>query len=255
VICAKEVIYFGLFLEVNPSLNLNDCTGSLVVGMTYCVGPVVGWQYDPIIDPEVPESSSSSSTSTIPACKTVSGLVSPTPSSAICRDGKDLYIHSANFGGQDVTLKVRDLISHNQTLSLDTANAVSVFGDPWPNNRKAILILYQYGSRPVELLIAAEGTGTVNIDPDVPVDPARTKFLYYDLPVVAVVWGIMEGQDGPGNRTKFQEIYTDRFYPATSAWLGFDGWPNVAKTCVVFIRDGDTFKCYSAREGNLGVVL
>ncbi|KFY70451.1 hypothetical protein V499_09157 [Pseudogymnoascus sp. VKM F-103] len=49
-ICVKEAIYIALFLQVNPSLNLNDCTGSLAVGKTYCVGPVAGWENDPIIE-------------------------------------------------------------------------------------------------------------------------------------------------------------------------------------------------------------
>lgn len=101
-ICVKEVIYIALFLEVNPSLNLNDCTSSLVVGKTYCVGPVVGWEHDPITETDsyttltsVPSSSTSTSTSTTSIststtststspCQTVSGLVSPTPSGAIC---------------------------------------------------------------------------------------------------------------------------------------------------------------------------
>ncbi len=64
----------------------------------------------------------------------------------------------------------------------------------------------------------------------------------------------MDGQDGPGNRTKFQEIYQTGVFEATSDYLGFDGWPNVAKTCVVFVRSGDSFKSSSAREGSTGKI-
>ncbi|MAD87360.1 MAG: hypothetical protein CL912_30750 [Deltaproteobacteria bacterium] len=169
-------------------------------------------------------------------------------------DTNNLYIFSANFGGQDITSNVKDLVSNNKTINFDTNMSIDTFGDPWPDHLKALMILYQFGSRPMELLIASEITGTIVIDPDVAVDSARTKFLFYDSPIAAVIWGIMDGQEGPGDSTKLQAIATTKVFEATSDWLGFDGWPNVEKACVVFVRSDDSFQCFSAREGSTGTV-
>jgi LysM repeat protein len=42
-ICVREGIPFGLFREVNPSLDGSDCTASLKANITYCVGPTYDW--------------------------------------------------------------------------------------------------------------------------------------------------------------------------------------------------------------------
>jgi hypothetical protein len=45
-ICSSTGITADLFREVNPSLagvKLEDCTGLLEVGLTYCVAPIWGW--------------------------------------------------------------------------------------------------------------------------------------------------------------------------------------------------------------------
>lgn len=44
-ICVRNTITSALFLEVNPSLNPKNCTGSLVSGLTYCTAPMRGWNY------------------------------------------------------------------------------------------------------------------------------------------------------------------------------------------------------------------
>lgn len=49
-VCAMTKITSDLFREVNPSLagdGVEDCTGLLEVGLTYCVGPVWGWDNMP----------------------------------------------------------------------------------------------------------------------------------------------------------------------------------------------------------------
>ncbi|KAL4962958.1 pectin lyase-like protein [Aspergillus stella-maris] len=44
-ICTQESITSNLFLTVNPSLDRADCSGSVVSGLTYCTGPLRGWNY------------------------------------------------------------------------------------------------------------------------------------------------------------------------------------------------------------------
>jgi hypothetical protein len=163
-----------------------------------------------------------------------------------------LQIHSANFGGLDVTERARNLIKPDQTLSLDTNCAYNVLSDPWPANLKSILILYQYGNRPLELLVAPERIGTVILDPDLPVDRNRTQFFTGDHHVIAVIWGIMQGRDTPVSADKVAEISRSGVFAATNDWMGFDGWVAVLKTCVVFVRHHDRIQCFSAREGSIG---
>lgn len=56
-ICIQEYITAALFLKANPSLNSADCTGSLVPGHAYCVGPNPGWK-NPLLSPtSIPASS------------------------------------------------------------------------------------------------------------------------------------------------------------------------------------------------------
>lgn len=44
-ICTQAPITNHLFLAVNPSLERTGCTESLVYGLTYCTGPLRGWNY------------------------------------------------------------------------------------------------------------------------------------------------------------------------------------------------------------------
>ncbi|RLL97668.1 hypothetical protein CFD26_105896 [Aspergillus turcosus] len=55
-ICVQNTITHDLFVEVNPSLDPLDCTGSLQVGKTYCTGPTYTWNAPPIEDEATPES-------------------------------------------------------------------------------------------------------------------------------------------------------------------------------------------------------
>ncbi|KAF7158664.1 hypothetical protein CNMCM6106_005454 [Aspergillus hiratsukae] len=55
-ICVQNTITHDLFVEVNPSLDPLDCTGSLQVGKTYCTGPTYTWNAPPIEDEAMPES-------------------------------------------------------------------------------------------------------------------------------------------------------------------------------------------------------
>ncbi|OBT82398.1 hypothetical protein VE02_09582 [Pseudogymnoascus sp. 03VT05] len=46
-ICVQELTLSSIFLAANPSLSSVDCTKSLVVGLTYCAGPLYGWETAP----------------------------------------------------------------------------------------------------------------------------------------------------------------------------------------------------------------
>jgi hypothetical protein len=46
-ICVQELTLSSIFLAANPSLSSLHCTASLVVGLTYCVGPLYGWETAP----------------------------------------------------------------------------------------------------------------------------------------------------------------------------------------------------------------
>ncbi|KAL4875747.1 pectate lyase superfamily protein-domain-containing protein [Aspergillus karnatakaensis] len=50
-ICMQHGITHDLFVEVNPSLDAGQCTGSLRDGLTYCVGPTQSWDI-PVDDEE-----------------------------------------------------------------------------------------------------------------------------------------------------------------------------------------------------------
>jgi hypothetical protein len=46
-ICVQAKIDYSLFLAVNPSLSVNNCTAELLTGTAYCCGPIQGWSLTP----------------------------------------------------------------------------------------------------------------------------------------------------------------------------------------------------------------
>ena len=65
--------------------------------------------------------------------------------------GPRLHIHAAAFADKDVTNRVRELVTPEQTLVIEKMH--DEFGDPWPEvKRKMFSVLYQYGDRPLEVL-------------------------------------------------------------------------------------------------------
>jgi hypothetical protein len=164
-----------------------------------------------------------------------------------------LNILAMNFGGQDVTSKARNLTTPQQTWQIVSTDSDLLFGDPWYGTKKSISILYQYGNRPFELLVASEYDGALSLDPFAPVDPRRMEFLRADEPrVLAIIWGIMQNQTGPLPDAKFQAVSSNGSFTCSNDWFGFDGWPGIVKTCVVFAKDG-AGKIYdtAAREGDV----
>jgi hypothetical protein len=64
--------------------------------------------------------------------------------------GPRLIIHAAAYADQDVTYKVKGLVTPDPVISIENLN--DEFGDPWPEaKRKMFSVLYQYGDRPLEV--------------------------------------------------------------------------------------------------------
>jgi len=158
-----------------------------------------------------------------------------------------LQILAATFGDMDVTAKVRSLVTAEQTLSIDTIKTPHIFGDPWYGTVKAICILYQYEGRDVELVVSHEREGMIRLDHREPVNPSRVKMLRNGK-ILAVVWGVKDGLSGPSGEKKLAVMEKLESFPCTNTWFGFDGFPNWQKCCVVFVRDGNGVKIFTARE-------
>ena len=69
-----------------------------------------------------------------------------------------LIIHAATFADADVTAKVRSMVKQeDQSFSILKGTYYDTFGDPWPDAgpNRGFVALYQYGDRPMELLVLA----------------------------------------------------------------------------------------------------
>lgn len=169
----------------------------------------------------------------------------------------ELYIHAACFGDQDITQKVRDMVTQQQTLSIRCDTLTYHFGDPWPNHRKQFSMLYSYGQQPWQLVACVEGNDTITLNPIHPVDRARAEFVQQPTSrVVALVWGTknalaeMENTTGRSAGMKMMEIEREGRFEASNAWMGFDGNPNVEKMAMVYYRNPNgSIGVATAREG------
>ncbi|TFK58459.1 hypothetical protein BDN72DRAFT_865912 [Pluteus cervinus] len=171
-----------------------------------------------------------------------------------------LTIRAANYAGISVTDRIQALVDANQAVAIDMNRPLQTCGmtsDLWPNVPKTLNILYQWEGRSLELLTAADGSGTHRLDPAVPVDPLRKGSFNPEhgrtagkVNIIALVWGINQGITSiPGD--KFQQIAAQRKFTPSNTWFGFDGWPNVPKMGDVFYQYGISgpIRSASAKEG------
>jgi hypothetical protein len=158
-----------------------------------------------------------------------------------------LKIHAAVFADRDITAKVQSMVTVDQTLSLDGMRANEYFGSVWYGTRKAICILYQYEGREMELLVTCEDE-MIKLDHSEPVDACRLRMLRSEGKVMAVVWGLRDGLQGPSGELRKNTIENYNSVECTNDWFGFDGYPNEVKSCTVFLRDGDGVRVVTARE-------
>ena len=160
-----------------------------------------------------------------------------------------LTVHAAYWSTADITEGVRAQVSQaHQTLSLVTGHALSC-SDPWFGTVKTYAILYQYGEDPLQLIVANDRSGVIEINPR---SPMRRGFFnpippnHRDPYIVAAVWGMQHiGLQQFGLIPQMAEI------PCTNEWFGFDGWENHHKTFLVFVQDPRTevIECFAQREG------
>ena len=144
-----------------------------------------------------------------------------------------LTIHAAMWSTEDITDILRAQVSTAQSLNIDTRDHM-ITPDPWPGKRKTIVVVYQYGSDPLQIAVSFESNGTLTIDPNKP----RRPVFFNPIPsqphrmyVLAVVWGIM-----PTDLKHFGLISDLKEFPCTNEWFGFDGWPKYHKSCYVFVQ-------------------
>ena len=111
------------------------------------------------------------------------------PTSSGYQGSAPLYIHAACWCDQDITQKVRSMVTPQQTLSLRCDALTYHFGDPMPNRRKQFSLLYSYGQQPWQLVASVEGNETITLHPIHPIDNYRAQFVQEpSSKVVAVVW-------------------------------------------------------------------
>jgi hypothetical protein len=170
--------------------------------------------------------------------------------------GRQLHILSANYGGGDVTDKVRSQVKPDGVLDLHDDGDGSVydsrFGDHWGGNPKSLVILYQYAGGPMELLVAWQACGIKGIFPNDHPRPIRRALITECGPVIAVVWGIMQNCNGPVPQKCIRQIANGEIFTANNDFFEFNGWEGISKTAVVFARDGQRIYNTAVRQDNGG---
>jgi hypothetical protein len=182
----------------------------------------------------------------------------------VVRDGQSmaipphLYIHSANWGGLDITNTIRAQIASDQRLQINT-NYMLEAPDPWYGVSKSIAIIYQYGNNPLDLLISHDGAGIVSISPNGPLrrlhvasaELKNPKHLFSERTILAIVWGtsLVSLHQLPAEAaTQLSKMGT---LVCNNETFGLDGRFGHQKTCQVFWKSGKCgpIQCSSAREG------
>ena len=161
-----------------------------------------------------------------------------------------LTILSATFAGDDFTRQFQDLVTAEGTLTLNTNypdwQQNTGWTDPFPGTVKSFVVLYQWDNRALELLVTAENSGTVKLDPHVKVDPSRTQFLNPNggrhrengFQIFAITWGSEQGQNNPVEASIYESVTSSGFFTPSNGAFTFDGQPGVRKTAVVIYQLG-----------------
>jgi hypothetical protein len=184
-----------------------------------------------------------------------------------------LKILSATFGGTDFTRQFQDLVTTEGDLTLNTNypdwQKNTGWTDPFPGTVKSFVVLYQWDKRELELLVTAENSGTVKLDPSVPVDPSRTQFLNPNggrrrssgFQIFTITWGSMQGQKNPVAASIYDSVASTGFFTPSNGYFGFDGQPGIRKTGVVIYQlglspaFGGVRNDYGVEQGPLGKLV
>jgi len=150
---------------------------------------------------------------------------------------------------------MQGMVTVEQTLTIDPFRMNLIAGDPWYGTVKSVVVLYQYEGREMEMLITHERGGISHIDHRLPVESRRVEILkkHSDAKsangIIATVWGIEDGFKGLEGSRRMDGLGATRWMPCTNKYFGFDGFPNVKKTCVVFVQGKEGVKVVASREG------
>src|SRR5437016_1397618 len=159
-----------------------------------------------------------------------------------------LKIHMAIFGGTDFTKEIQNLVQADQTLTLTTQypdwKNFYNWHDPWVGVLKSLTILYQWGDRPLELVVTSEFGGLVILDPMVPVSTTRTMFLNpaggrvnsRDFQIFTIVWGCMQGLLTTVPASMYTSVQATGFFTPSNSFFNFDGCPGVVKTAIIIYK-------------------
>ena len=101
-----------------------------------------------------------------------------------------LQIIGASWGPPQVTSKVVDLVNRQTSpQSLSVTASDNVFGDPWPGNRKVLVVAYRYGDTgAVYVACAKEGSNIIVKGPQTG-DQLLRETIQPSLTVLAATYG------------------------------------------------------------------
>ncbi|KAF5564197.1 hypothetical protein FPHYL_4817 [Fusarium phyllophilum] len=169
-----------------------------------------------------PSSSSyvhSHATETIGAAPGIQGLGSPYQT-----ETAPTSLQSPGSVDRDVTQIVRSLVTPQQTLQTKGDLLVEQLGDPWPEvERKMFNVLYSYGDRHMELLVADTTSSNIEINHEA-LSKKRMEFCQAPpLSIIAVVWGY----ENVLTRSRIERLEKDGELDGAGDTLGaggFWGW-------------------------------
>ncbi|KAI9686375.1 MAG: hypothetical protein M1822_003720 [Bathelium mastoideum] len=175
----------------------------------------------------------------------------------ICVEGSSLSIPpplkiaAANFATTDITDILRAQVTLDQQLFVNL-NKTLYYPDPAFGVSKTVAVMFQYGDEPLQLVVQWESEDVLKIEPlgrqqrnFINPMPPRADDAFH---IIGGVWGVR-----PLDLKHFGLMQQREEFPCTNEWFGFDGRPDVKKTCLLFIWDprNAVVKCLSAWEGEI----
>ena len=153
-------------------------------------------------------------------------------------DQSRLRILVANYGTLDVTSHLAELAINDQTLEIDTDTLDTYLGDPWPGTRKTLSLLYQFSDEEPQLLITAQGRGTVIVNSNVSGRKAGSvpKPLGVGVRILAIVYGDKEITADDTYDSVYSALIDGYHFPVSDETLGLDTSPGMWKSCTVYYR-------------------
>ena len=152
-----------------------------------------------------------------------------------------LQILVADYGTRNVTNLLAELAVNDHSLELDTDSLDAYLGDPWPGTYKTLSLLYQFSDQEPQLLITAQGRGTVVVDSDVPGRKigSISKPLGGRVQILAIVYGDQEITADDTYESVYDALIGGYYFPVSDETLGRDTMPGMWKSCTVYYSRTD----------------